>query len=122
LVLPDLPHTDLQHGIADHRRRPDRVEEGFLGDELTGPFDEALEHRECLGGEPDRFRAPPQARVDRVQPEGGEAKLPSGPRFRYHALTDLLPMPYLWECSDAQGDPYSSAGPVDTKAPPLPHF
>ena len=67
--LPDLPHTDLQHSVADHRRWPDRFEEGFLGDELTGPLDEALEHRECLGGEPDRFRAPPQARVDRVQPE-----------------------------------------------------
>mgnify|MGYP003694308649 CR=1 FL=1 len=67
--LPDLPHTDLQHGIADHRRRPDGFEKGFLGDQLTGVLDEALEHRECLGGKADRFRAPPQARADRVQPE-----------------------------------------------------
>ena len=67
--LADLTHTDLQHGIADHRRRPDRFEEGFLGDELAGALDEVLEHRECFRGEADRFRAPPQARVDRVEPE-----------------------------------------------------
>ena len=111
--LADLPHTDLQHGIADHRRRPDRFEEGVLGDELTGALDEVLEHRECLRGEADGFRAPPQARVDRVQPERGEAKQPSGFRFPRHGLTGLLPMPYFSRCPDAHRQHYTSARAVE---------
>ena len=83
----ELANGDFEDGIADEGIPPDRGDQVFLGDELSGPPQQVLEDREGLGPELDRTRASPQALVDQVERERRELNT----AFRGHEMSGRNP-------------------------------
>jgi hypothetical protein len=62
-----LLNSDFQHSVRDESFRPDAGEELFLGDELSGTFDELVKDCVSFGPELDYFRSSPETLVRSVQ-------------------------------------------------------
>ena len=118
--LSDLADAHLQHGVADDRCWPHRLQQRLLRDELAGALGEALQHREGLRREADRFRAtPPEAGVGHVETERRRSVLGLAGRNVFVTLSPDSSTPVSGLVSI--GQPITWTRVVDRTAP-LPTF
>jgi hypothetical protein len=89
-----LTNGDFEDSIPDKGIRPNRVEKFFFGNELAGPPDKLVKHREGFGSELDYLRASPQALISSVQAEGVENYAILIAHSRSQEVTESWPQAY----------------------------
>jgi hypothetical protein len=67
--MPQFANADLQDHITYHGRRPDRLKQGFFGQQLAGVFYKAAQDGKGFGPQGKRLCQAPQPLVGEIQTE-----------------------------------------------------